>query len=44
MKVTTINGTENLILKTQDITAELKAIKMFLKERFYLIKKYFTNW
>ena len=45
--MTIINDTENtihkLILQIQDITTELKAIKMFVKEQFYLIKKSSTE-
>ena len=45
--MTIINDTENtihkLIPEIQDITTELKAIKMFVKEQFYLIKKSSTE-
>ena len=45
--MTLISDTENtihkLILQIQDITTELKAIKMFVKEQFYLIKKSSTE-
>ena len=43
LEVTIINDTENTIqklnLQIQDITIELETIKMFVKERFYLITK-----
>ena len=43
LEVTINHGSENTIyklnLQTQNITTELKAIKMFVKEQFYLIKK-----
>ena len=42
LEVTIISDTENTIqklnLQIQNITTELEAIKMFVKERFYLIK------
>ena len=41
------NNTENTIhklnLQNQDITTELEAIKIFVKEQFYLIKKSITG-
>ena len=43
LEVTINHGSENTIyklnLQTQNITTELEAIKMFVKEQFYLIKK-----
>ena len=42
-----MNDTENNIhelnLQTQNKTTEIKAIKMFVKKQFYLIKKYLTK-
>ena len=47
LEVTVINDTEstihNLNLQIQDIAAELGAIKMLVKEKFYLMKKIFNR-
>ena len=47
LELTIINDTENTIhklnLQIQNITTELEAIKMFVKEQFYLIKKIFNQ-
>ena len=47
LEATIINHTESTIhelnLQIQDITTELEAIKMFVKDQFYLIKKTLTE-
>ena len=46
LEVAIINDTENTIklnLQIQNITTELEAIKMFVKEQFYLIRKSLTE-
>ena len=47
LEMTIIKDTENTIhglnLQISDITSELEAIKMFIKEQFYLIKKSLTE-
>ena len=47
LEVTINHDTENTLcklnLQIQNITTELEAIKMFVKEQFYLIKKFMTE-
>ena len=47
LEVTVIDDTENNIhklnLQIQNITTKLEAIKMFVKEQFYLIKESLTE-
>ena len=47
LEATIINHAESTILELnlqiQDITTELEAIKMFVKDQFYLIKKSLTE-